>query len=196
MPVHAPLQTRYGQSHDAVAQRGHLLHLHLALGAHEENLDPVAEPPFQRFRNSHGRIDMSARSAARKDDFPCHAILSFLLTINIFQPASDCPKIRRPVNPKARRSRQLKGPTAAPPRRPGPKPRQPANPAARQSEGRPRRSGNPAILRPGDLKTGVQTSAPDNIPRQAACKITNSFRSPPFRPPFTAPSFPGPASGS
>ena len=68
VPVHAPLQTRYGQSHDAVAQRGHLLHLHLALGAHEENLDPVAEPPFQRFRNSHGRIDMSARSAARKYD--------------------------------------------------------------------------------------------------------------------------------
>ena len=94
-----------------------------------------------------------APSAARKDDFPCHAILSFLLTINIFQPASDCPKIRRPVNPKARRSRQLKGPTAAPPRRPGPKPRQPANPAARQSEGRPRRSGNPAIRKPGDPET-------------------------------------------
>ena len=113
MPVHTPLQARYGQSHDAVAQRGHLLHLHLALGAHEENLDPVAEPPFQRFRNSHGRIDMSARSAARKDDFPCHAILSFLLTINIFQPrlrqpeGPDNSKARprhRPGGPKTRRS--------------------------------------------------------------------------------------------
>ena len=148
---------------------------------------------FQRVLRTGRGIAAAGRPKRRNSPA---AILSFLLTINIFQPASDCPKIRRPVNPKARRSRQLKGPTAAPPRRPGPKPRQPANPAARQSESRPRRSGNPAILRPGDLKTGVQTSAPDNIPRQAACKITNSFRSPPFRPPFTAPSFPGPASGS
>ena len=133
VPVHTPLQARYGQSHDAVAQRGHLLHLHLALGAHEENLDPVAEPPFQRFRNSHGRIDMSARSAARKDDFPCHAILSFLLTINIFPP-----RFRQPEDPKARRPRQLKGPTAAPP------------PTAVPGDPRTRRSENRgAGLRPG-----------------------------------------------
>ena len=68
VPVHAPLQPRNRQPDDAVAQRRHLLHLHFALGADEQQLHIVAEPPLERLGNRHGRIDMSARSAARKYD--------------------------------------------------------------------------------------------------------------------------------
>ena len=78
VPVHPPLQPGDRQPHDPVAQRRDLLHLHLALGPHEEDLHPVAPLAFQRLGDRHGRVDMSARSASGKYHF-FHRYRSFYI---------------------------------------------------------------------------------------------------------------------
>ncbi len=65
------LQTRDGQTHYAIAQTGNRLHLHFALRSDEKYLHIVAETAFQRLCDRHRRINMAARSAARKND-PFH----------------------------------------------------------------------------------------------------------------------------
>ena len=67
-PLQTALQPGNRQPDDAVTQRRHLFHLHLALGTDEEQLDLVAQPPFQRLGHGYGGIDMAARAAARKNN--------------------------------------------------------------------------------------------------------------------------------
>ena len=86
-PLQPPLQPRDREPDDAVAQRRDLLHLHLALGADEEQFDLVAQPPFQRLGDRHGRVDMTARTAARKNDF-FHIIIVSQDSIFSFRPVS------------------------------------------------------------------------------------------------------------
>nr|DAF45609.1 MAG TPA: hypothetical protein [Siphoviridae sp. ctBLh2] len=64
VPVQAALQPRNRQAHDPVTQCRDLLHLHLSLGPHEEELDLVAQTPFERLGNRYGRVDMASRTAA------------------------------------------------------------------------------------------------------------------------------------
>ena len=68
VPLQTALQPGNRQPDDAVAQRRDLLHLHLALGADEEQFDLLAEAAPERLGHSHGRIDMTARAAARKNN--------------------------------------------------------------------------------------------------------------------------------
>ena len=83
MPVQPPLQSRDRQPRDAVAQRGNFFHLHLALGADEENLHLIAETPFQGLGDSHGRIDMASGSTSGKND-AFHGIIFLILNFSFF----------------------------------------------------------------------------------------------------------------
>ena len=67
-PLQTALQARDWEPDDAVTQGGDLLHLHLALGSHEKEFDPVAQTAFERFGDRYGRVDVAARTAAREND--------------------------------------------------------------------------------------------------------------------------------
>ena len=75
-----------GQTDDPVSQCRHLLHLHLAFGTDEEDLDFLPEAPSERFGHSHGRIDMTARAAARNND-SFHILFSFPASADASPPA-------------------------------------------------------------------------------------------------------------
>ena len=84
--IEAALQARNGQTDDPVSQCRHLLHLHLAFGTDEEDLDFLPEAPSERFGHSHGRIDMTARAAARNND-SFHILFSFPASADASPPA-------------------------------------------------------------------------------------------------------------
>ena len=61
------LESRHGEADDLVARGGHLLHLHLAVGADEEDFVLRAEFP-ELVGDGHGREDVASRAAAADDD--------------------------------------------------------------------------------------------------------------------------------
>ena len=62
--IKTTLHTRNRQTNYIISQRWDLLHLHLALGTHKENLNPLLMLALESLGNSHSRIDMTPCTAA------------------------------------------------------------------------------------------------------------------------------------
>ena len=62
-PVQLALESDHGQAHDGIARRGHFLHLHLAVCAHEKYLGVRVEF-LELVCNGYGREDVSSRASS------------------------------------------------------------------------------------------------------------------------------------
>ena len=110
-----PLQSRHGQADDRIAKRRHLLHLHLALGPDEQDVQTVVQPAPERLGDGDGRIDMPSGASAAQYDFQFAFLAHFAFQLDRsnkkilsdIRPGrrSACPAVTgfRPLSPLHRR---------------------------------------------------------------------------------------------